>query len=140
MRDIVPQWRTRGSYFDSLCAVSRSRSGGVSLRCPCRQSSCSARRSSGSCCSALVLALPFPPPGASARTPLVADSTGANITIKVDLTNWFRTSSGTLIDPATANAGGTNAALVSSNIARSFKAFRDDDHDGRDDHGGDDGR
>lgn len=66
---------------------------------------------------------------------LVADSTGANITINVDLTNWFRTSAGTLVDPATANAGGTNATLVSSNIARSFKAFRDDDHDGRDDRG-----
>lgn len=65
--------------------------------------------------------------------PLVADAKGANITINVDLTNWFRTSSGTLVDPATANAGGTNAALVSSNIARSFKAFRDDDHDGHDD-------
>jgi hypothetical protein len=72
--------------------------------------------------------------------PLVADSTGANITINVDLANWFRTSSGTLVDPATANAGGANAALVSSNIARSFKAFRDDDHDGHDDHGSDGGR
>ena len=67
--------------------------------------------------------------------PLVADSTGANITIKVDLKNWFRTSTGTLVDPATANAGGINAALVSGNIARSFKAFRDDDRDGRDDRG-----
>ena len=72
--------------------------------------------------------------------PLVADSTGANITINVDLSNWFRTSSGTLVDPATANAGGSNALLVSGNIARSFKAFRDDDHDGHDDHGDDSGR
>jgi hypothetical protein len=72
--------------------------------------------------------------------PLVADSTGANITINVDLANWFRTSSGTLVDPASANAGGANAALVMSNIARSFKAFRDDDHDGHDDHGSDSGR
>jgi hypothetical protein len=55
--------------------------------------------------------------------PLVADSTGANITINVDLTNWFRTSSGTLVDPATANAGGTNSALVSSNIARSVQGL-----------------
>jgi hypothetical protein len=69
--------------------------------------------------------------------PLVADSTGANITIKVDLSNWFRTSSGTLVDPSTANVGGANAALVSGNIARSFKAFRDDDRDGRDDDGRD---
>ncbi len=67
--------------------------------------------------------------------PLVADSTGANITIKVDLANWFRTSTGTLVDPATANAGGVNAELVRGNIARSFKAFRDDDRDGRDDRG-----
>jgi hypothetical protein len=72
--------------------------------------------------------------------PLVADSSGANITVKVDLTNWFRTPSGTLIDPATALAGGPNAGLVSSNIARSFRAFRDDDHDGRDDHGDRSGR
>jgi hypothetical protein len=71
---------------------------------------------------------------------LVADSSGANITINVDLTNWFRTAGGTLVDPATANAGGANAALVASNIARSFKAFRDDDHDGRDDRGSDSGR
>ncbi len=69
--------------------------------------------------------------------PLVADSTGANITINVDLANWFRTSTGTLVDPATANAGGANASLVSANIAKSFKAFRDDDHDGRDDRGSD---
>lgn len=68
--------------------------------------------------------------------PLVADSTGANITINVDLSNWFRTSSGTLVDPSTANAGGANAALVSSNIARSFKAFRDDNRDDRDDRDG----
>jgi hypothetical protein len=68
--------------------------------------------------------------------PLVADASGINVTVKVDLTNWFKTSSGALVDPATANAGGSNAALVSANISRSFKAFRDDDHNGRDDHGG----
>ena len=36
---------------------------------------------------------------------------------------------------ATANAGGPNAELVSTNIARSFVAFCDDDRDGRDDRG-----
>jgi hypothetical protein len=45
-----------------------------------------------------------------------------------------------LIDPATANSGGANAELVSSNIARSFVAFRDDDRDGRDDDGEGSGR
>ena len=67
--------------------------------------------------------------------PLVADGSGINVTVAVDLTTWFKTSSGAVIDPATANAGGPNAELVSTNIARSFVAFRDDDHDGRDDDG-----
>jgi hypothetical protein len=71
--------------------------------------------------------------------PLVANADGINVTVKVDLTAWFKTSSGTLVDPATANAGGANSALVSANIARSFNAFRDDDHDGNDDRGGRDG-
>ena len=69
--------------------------------------------------------------------PLVADGSGINVTVKVDLTTWFRTSSGTLVDPATANAGGSNSELVATNIARSFVAFRDDDHDGCDDRGQD---
>jgi len=67
--------------------------------------------------------------------PLAADASGINVTVRVDLTGWFRTSSGALIDPATANAGGPNAELVSTNIARSFVAFCDDDRDGRDDRG-----
>ena len=73
--------------------------------------------------------------------PLVADATGINVTVQVDLTNWFRTASGQLVDPATANTGGANASLVAANIASSFRAFRDDDHNGRDDDsrtGGDD--
>ncbi|HEU4721631.1 MAG TPA: hypothetical protein VFS59_09755 [Gemmatimonadaceae bacterium] len=67
--------------------------------------------------------------------PLVADASGINVTVRVNLTGWFRTSSGAIIDPATANAGGPNAELVSTNIARSFVAFCDDDRDGRDDRG-----
>lgn len=67
--------------------------------------------------------------------PLTVGDNGANITVHVDLATWFKSSSGTLIDPATANAGGANAALVGSNIKRSMRAFHDDDHDGHDDHG-----
>lgn len=67
--------------------------------------------------------------------PLVADVSGINVTVRVNLTGWFRTSSGAIIDPTTANAGGPNAELVSTNIARSFVAFCDDDRDGRDDRG-----
>lgn len=71
--------------------------------------------------------------------PLVVDATTANLTIAVSLDGWFRTPSGSLIDPATANPGGANAATVAANIARSFHAFRDDGRDGHDDHGRDDG-
>ena len=72
--------------------------------------------------------------------PLDVTTATPNITINADLSNWFKTSSGTLIDPATANAGGPNAELVAQNIRRSFKAFRDDDHDGHDDDRGGSGR
>jgi hypothetical protein len=45
-----------------------------------------------------------------------------------------------VVNASTANAGGPNAELVSTNIARSFVAFRDDDRDGRDDDGERSGR
>jgi hypothetical protein len=65
--------------------------------------------------------------------PFTVDATHPNLTVNVDLSNWFKTSSGALIDPATATPGSANGVIVSDNIRRSFKAFRDDDHDGRDD-------
>lgn len=65
--------------------------------------------------------------------PLAVTSTGANITVHVDLATWFKTASGAFIDPATGNAGRANAALISENIKRSFHAFRDNDHNGDDD-------
>jgi hypothetical protein len=68
--------------------------------------------------------------------PLVVDDKPLNVTVAMDLASWFRTQSGAVIDPATANAGGANAATVAENIRRSFRAFRDDDHDGHDDEKG----
>jgi hypothetical protein len=65
--------------------------------------------------------------------PLVADATPLNVTIGVDLASWFKSQSGALIDPSTANSGGANAAVVAENIKRSFRAFRDDDRNGHDD-------
>jgi hypothetical protein len=65
--------------------------------------------------------------------PLVVDAAPQNLTVNVDLSTWFRTRSGALIDPSTANAGGANAAAVAENIKRSFHAFRDDDRNGDDD-------
>jgi hypothetical protein len=69
--------------------------------------------------------------------PLVVDGTSKNATVNIDVRKWFLTSDGSLIDPATANAGGANAELVESNIRNSFEAFEDDDMKGDDDHQGD---
>lgn len=70
--------------------------------------------------------------------PIVVDSSGANVTVHVDLTTWFRDASGALLDPATAGANGPNASRVAANIVRSLRAVRDDERDGHD-HGSDDG-
>jgi len=65
----------------------------------------------------------------------VTDSTGANLTLFVDLGSWFANAGNTgLIDPATANKGGAAEGEVKSNIEASLNAFEDDDHDGGDDH------
>jgi hypothetical protein len=66
---------------------------------------------------------------------LAVDASPVNLTVHVDLSTWFRTQSGALIDPTTAVPGGANAALVSDNIRRSFRAFHDDDRNGHDDDG-----
>ena len=57
-------------------------------------------------------------------------TTSTNLTVRVTLGDWFKTSSGTLIDPNTANEGQPNEGLVNSNIQRSMKAFEDKDKDG----------
>jgi hypothetical protein len=68
--------------------------------------------------------------------PLVVDGSGTtDLTLFADLGAWFRDAGGNLLDPAS----GASAAAVSDNIARSFNAFEDENHDGSDDHGGHDG-
>ncbi len=72
---------------------------------------------------------------------VVADSTqNVDVTIKVDLSGWFKNSAGELIDPATALKGEPNANDVKDNIRDSFRAFCDHDRDGHedDDHSGHD--
>jgi hypothetical protein len=66
----------------------------------------------------------------------IAESGTADLTLMVDLDRWFRTGAGLLVDPATANAGLGNESLVESNIRATLHAFEDENHDGRDDHGG----
>jgi len=69
--------------------------------------------------------------------PIVLDADNKNVTIKVDLSTWFRNGA-TVIDPVTANPGQPNETLVRNNIRASFKSFEDDDHNGHDDDGVDD--
>jgi hypothetical protein len=64
---------------------------------------------------------------------VVTGETSTNLTIRVDLSTWFKTDAGLLINPATANSGDINEQLVKQNIKRSFHAFEDRDRDGEDD-------
>ena len=70
--------------------------------------------------------------------PLVTtDAAATDLTLFVDLDRWFRDGTGTLVDPASANAGNPNQALVEGNIRTTLHAFEDENQDGSDDHGGD---
>jgi hypothetical protein len=67
----------------------------------------------------------------SLAPPMVIDEMAAtNVTVRVDVSTWYRSAGGALIDPATANTGGQNESEVKENIKDSFKAFEDKDRDG----------
>lgn len=66
----------------------------------------------------------------------LAESGTADLTLMVNLDQWFRDGAGLLIDPATANVGLVNETLVESNIRATLHAFEDENHDGTDDHHG----
>lgn len=52
-----------------------------------------------------------------------------NATVHVDIASWFKDGSGNVIDPSNT----ANASLISDNIKRSFRVFKDDDKNGIDD-------
>jgi len=65
--------------------------------------------------------------------PAITVSSGsANVTVGIDVTAWFKDSSGNAIDPRQSG----NASIIMNNIKRSFHAFEDHDRDGEDDHRG----
>lgn len=69
--------------------------------------------------------------------PLVVDASGTatNLTIRMDLTTWFKNvGTGALINPATANVGGANQSIVEGNIKGSVKAFEDRNHSDTENH------
>jgi hypothetical protein len=70
---------------------------------------------------------------------VVTQAAATDLTLFVDLDRWFRDASGNLVDPESANAGNVNEQLVDDNIRGTLRAFEDENHDGADDHGGEDG-
>lgn len=65
--------------------------------------------------------------------PAITVSSGsANVTVKIDVTAWFKDSFGNAIDPRQSG----NASIIMNNIKHSFHAFEDRDRDGDDDHSG----
>lgn len=66
-------------------------------------------------------------------TPLVVGTGGDNVTVTIDLSTWFLRPSGGLYSPAAANTSGQIRAQVQNNIRGAFRAFKDQDKDGRED-------
>lgn len=64
--------------------------------------------------------------------PLVIDATTKNATISVDVSKWFKSASGEVIDPTTATPGTADARAVENNIRVSFHAFEDNGRHGKD--------
>ena len=66
---------------------------------------------------------------------IVVDSVGAatNVTIMLDVDQWFRDLAGNLVNPQSGNKGGANESLVKENIKQSVEAFEDHDSDGEPD-------
>lgn len=70
-------------------------------------------------------------------TPIVVtDGTPTSITVNVPANTWLVNPDGTLIDPNAILTNPTLLTTVKSRIAASFRAFEDENHDGKDDHDG----
>lgn len=60
-------------------------------------------------------------------TPLTLTSgSGSNLTLFIDVSSWFKDSSGNAIDPTNSQ----NASTIENQIKQSFKVFEDDDRNG----------
>ena len=60
----------------------------------------------------------------------VTDGTATNVTLHLDLSDWFTDASGALVDPVSGNKGGINENMVIDNIRTSIDVFEDGDRDG----------
>ena len=68
-------------------------------------------------------------------TPVTVDANSQNLTINIDVSSWFKTSSGAIIDPTNPE----NQHAINRAIRASVRGFEDENHDGNDDHEGDHG-
>ena len=72
--------------------------------------------------------------------PLVVDAStdpqSVNLTLAVDVESWFRDRAGSFIDPRSIATSPALLAAVNNNVRASFRALRDDDRNGDDDHRG----
>lgn len=68
-------------------------------------------------------------------TPVTVDANSQNLTIDIDVSSWFKTSSGAIIDPTNP----ANQHAINRAIRASVRGFEDENHDGDDDHEGDHG-
>lgn len=67
----------------------------------------------------------------------VTQSGATNITVTLNISNWFRAADGSALDVRSANA--TVLASLAANIESSFEAFEDHDRSGHENSGSDDG-
>ncbi len=65
------------------------------------------------------------------ESPLVVGAGGDDVTVAIDVSNWFLRPQGGLYAPALANTPGFVRAAVQHNIRHAFRAFRDRNRDGR---------
>lgn len=64
---------------------------------------------------------------------LVSTAKATDLTLVIDIRRWFVDGLGRLVDPQSGLEGRPNENLVRDNIRRSFRFFKDEDHDGQDD-------
>jgi hypothetical protein len=63
----------------------------------------------------------------------VTANTPTSITINLPIADWFTNADGSLVDPRQLLTNPTMLAAVKARIAATLHAFKDDDHDGKDD-------
>jgi len=65
--------------------------------------------------------------------PITISEGGDDVTVAIDMTDWFLKPGGGLYSPAEGNVPGLVRAKIQNNIRNAFRAFRDRDRDGKDD-------